>query len=100
MASPERMSLDQLPGGDLVDLGVTDLQAGRDTAAAALVSMARSRLRDVGIDVPDAERPGPAGHRLYGLLAEDDRATAHSTYNAYVGRLVSFIQAAERAPAR
>lgn len=88
-----------LPGEDLVESGVADLLAGRDTPAAALVSMARSRLGAVGVDVPRAADGEPAGHRLYSLLAEEDRATAHTRYNALLGRLVSFVQAAEHASA-
>jgi hypothetical protein len=34
-------------------------------------------------------------HRLYELLASDDSDAAHSRYNAYVRRLVSFEHAAE-----
>ncbi len=97
MPSPARVPLNQLPGGDLIEAALADLRAGRDTPAAALVSMARSRLRDTGIDVPEADYDEPAGHRLYGLLTEEDRATAYSVYNGLVGRLVSFAQAAERA---
>jgi len=35
-------------------------------------------------------------HRLYELVAEGEGG-AHSRYNALVGRIVSFAQAAERA---
>ncbi len=87
---------DDLPGADLVDSGLTDLRAGRETKEAALVSMAAPRLRALGMDVPTSDERG-AGHRLYGLLSDEDRASAHSRYNALVGRLVSFARAAEHA---
>ena len=88
-----------VPGADLVVAGLDDLDAGRETVASLLVSMATTRLRAVGIDVPPVavERPS---HRLYDLLAREDGATAHSRFNALVGRLASFARAAEHARAR
>jgi len=89
-----------LPGADLVAEGLEDLRAGRDTVAAALVSTAASRLRFSGLDVPrrdDGQRPS---HRLYELLAERHGVSAHSRYNALIGRIVSFAHAAERARTR
>lgn len=90
----------QLPGSELVSAGIDDLRAGRRTTSAALVRMARPRLRDLGLDVPDTEDDKPAGHALYELLAAEDRATAHSRYNALVSRMVSYARAAEHAPSR
>ncbi len=89
-------SLDHLagaPGADLVAAGVGDLEAGRETVAALLVSMAGTRLRSVGVDVAPrgSERPS---HRLYDLLAAEDAMTAHSWFNSLVGRLSSFARAA------
>lgn len=86
-----------LPGQELVSAGLADLACGRETIAALLVTMAAPRLRMLGIDVPESEEEQPS-HRLYELLAQDDRA-AHSRYNALVGRIVSFARAAEHAAA-
>lgn len=97
--SPMAHPADRLPGSELVDAGLEDLRAGRETTSAALVRMARPRLRDLGLDVPDTEDDKPAGHALYELLATEDRATAHSRYNALVSRMVSYARAAEHAPA-
>lgn len=91
--------IDDLPGADLVLEGIEDLRSGRDTAAAALVRMAATRLRAVGLDVPLTEYGVRPGHRLYELLARADPATAHGRYNALVARVVSFARAAERARA-
>jgi hypothetical protein len=98
MISTVTMPFDQFPGSDLVRTGIDDLCEGRETAAAALVSMARPRLRSIGIDVPEAQVDKPAGHALYELLAAEERTTAHSRYNALVARMVSFARAAEHAP--
>jgi hypothetical protein len=97
MRSPA--DFDGAPGADLVAAGLEDLAAGRETIAALLVCMARTRLRSVGIDVPRVpiERPS---HRLYDLLAQDDARTAHSRFNALARRLASFARVAEHARAR
>ncbi len=92
-------ALGDLPGADLLLRGIGDLTAGRDTIEAALVSMAAPRLRQIGVEIPSG-REGDAGHRLYALLAEEDRAGAHSRYNALVGRMVSLARAAEHAHSR
>jgi hypothetical protein len=87
------MNLAALPGGDLVEAGLADLAAGRESIAALLVSIASSRLRDAGFEVatpiPDARL------RLYHRLAEEDEGSAHGRFNALVRRLVSFERAAE-----
>lgn len=90
------MGTTELPGADLVEQGIGDLQAGRDTKESALVSMAAPRLRALGIDVPVSDGRD-AGHRLYELLSDEDRASAHSRYNALTRRVVSFARAAEHA---
>ena len=83
-----------LPGGDLIDEGVTDLREGRETIAALLVSIGSPRLRRLGIELPDTLPEDPE-HRLYALLAKDEPDSAHSRYNALIRRLVSFERAAE-----
>lgn len=82
-----------LPGAELVERGLADLEAGVDSIEALLVSIGAARLRAAGIRVerviPDPER------RLYDLLAAEDADAAHSRYNALIRRLVSFERAAE-----
>ncbi|MBV8161904.1 MAG: hypothetical protein JO265_13355 [Acidimicrobiia bacterium] len=83
--------MDLLPGEDFVTQGVSDLAAHRATVDALLVSLASTRLRELGIfvDHPIAD----ADHRLWELLATEDPDSAHSRYNALVQRLVSFERA-------
>lgn len=88
---------EDLPGYELVSVGLNDLAAGRETESALLVAMAAPRLRAIGIDVPEGGGEQPS-HRLYELLTESDEG-AHSRYNALVARVVSFARAAEHAPA-
>lgn len=64
------------------------------TIPALLVSIGAHRLRRVIRGVPDVTLPDPE-HRLYLLLADENPLTAHSRYNAYIRRLVSFERAAE-----
>jgi hypothetical protein len=82
-----------LPGGELVERGIADLRAGRETAEALLVSIGASRLRSVGIELPSAI--ASPEHKLYLLLARETGDAAHSTYNALVRRLVSFERTAQ-----
>ena len=84
--------LSALPGGDLVRRGVTDLDAGRETPEALLVSIGAPRLRAIGVE---ASKPiSDPEHKLYLLLASKKGDAAHSAYNALVRRLVSFERAA------
>src|SRR5438105_12422781 len=85
---------DGLPGADLIESGLNDLRAGRETVAALLVAIGAPRLRNIGLEIPDNLPPNPE-HRLYDLLAKDDSDSAHSRYNAYLRRLVSYERAAE-----
>ena len=86
------MTAGALPGQDLVEAGLRDLERGLRTQASLLVSIGSPRLRQLGYDVPPSF-PEPE-HALYALLAADDPDSAHSRYNALVRRLVSFERAA------
>jgi hypothetical protein len=88
------MDYDALPGGDLVGQGLGDLARGVETVPSLLVSIGAPRLRRAGVPVPEKVIPD-AEHRLYLLLARDDSDSAHSRYNAWLGRLVGFENAVE-----
>lgn len=85
------------PGHEIVAGGMEDLKAGRETPESLLVAMAATRLRAIGIDVPNSPCDQPS-HRLYELLTEAGPG-AHGRYNALVGRMSSFSRAAEHAAA-
>jgi len=85
---------DSLPGGDLIRQGLADLQRGEVSIPSLLVSIGAPRLRRAGVPVPPETFPDPE-HRLYLRLAEESSDAAHSRYNAWIGRLVSFENAAE-----
>jgi hypothetical protein len=88
-----------LPGAEIVIEGLADLAAARESISALAVSMAATRLRAAGIDVPPTRSARPASHRLYEKLAGDDPRNAHSRFNAIVRRVASFARAAEHARA-
>ena len=92
-ARARREAIGALPGADLIDKGLADLDRGIESEEALLVSIGAPRLRRLGLD-PRSPIPAPE-HRLYERLAEQDQDSAHSRYNALVRRLVSFERAAE-----
>jgi len=85
-----------LPGGDLVDAGLDDLDRGKVTIESLLVSLAAPRLRREGIPV-GATLPQPED-RLYRLLSRTAGDLAHARYSAYLRQMVSFADACR--PAR
>jgi hypothetical protein len=85
-----------LPGSELVEQGLDDLDAGRETEAALLLEIAAPRLRGLGVDL-HTRRDGnqaPPEHRLYELLSA--QPDAHSRYNALLARIASYAHAAEQ----
>jgi hypothetical protein len=82
-----------LPGETLVRQGLADVQAGRRTAPAYLVAIARPRLSRAGLlsGIQLELTPEPE-LSLYRLLRAEG-GDAYSRYNALVRELVSFEQA-------
>lgn len=83
------MILNDLPGYELYSQGVKDLKEGKETIAAYVVAIGAPRLRQLGLDIPEISFPNPE-HGLYQFLAKSEPASAHSRYNAFIQRLVSF----------
>ena len=86
-------AIGELPGQDLVEAGLRDLERGIESVEALLVSIGTPRLEQLGLSVPEP-LPDPE-LRLYAHLSQDDPDGAHSRYNALIRRLVSFERAAE-----
>jgi hypothetical protein len=82
-----------LPGAEIVERGIEDLERGVESEAALLVSIGAPRLKRAGVEVP--RTIADPEERLYELLARSDPDAAHSRFNALVRRLVSFERAAE-----
>lgn len=85
------MDFDQLPGADLIQAGIQDLRAGKETIHSLLVSIGAPKLRWLGFEVPNPISDPET--KLYLRLQEEHGDAAHSKYNALVRRLVSFERA-------
>ena len=83
-----------LPGAELVGDGIAALERGERTLEALLVSLAAPRLRDIGLDIPRAaDHIAEPNLALYAAVQQD--GGDHFDYNALLGRLSSFADAAE-----
>jgi hypothetical protein len=89
------LDLTGLPGAELVAAGLHDLDAGRETIPALLVSIAARRLRRLELPVAEHVFFEPE-LRLYRALCREDAAGAYERYNGHLRRLVSFAHALER----
>ena len=78
-----------LPGGDLVDRGLDDLCADRETPESLLVSLAAPRLRREGVPLPRALL-SDGNRRLYRVLEAAHGDLAHARYLALLSRMTSF----------
>lgn len=87
--------LDDLPGADLVQRGLDDAAAGRESVEALLVEIAAPRLRELGLAAPDSPDGADAELRLYAQLGQNGGADPYGEYNALLRRLTSFIHALE-----
>ena len=87
-----------LPGGALVDQGLDDLAAGRETPASLAVSLAAPRLRREGVPLPASCFPD-GDRRLYRVLEEAHGALAHARYLAHLRQVASFADACRLARA-
>lgn len=81
-----------LPGGEIVDAGLADLAAGRETVASLLVSEAAPRLRREGVPVPRRLLPD-ARERLYRELERRSAGLAHARFTAHLRQVASFADA-------
>jgi hypothetical protein len=77
-----------LPGGEIVDAGLSDLAAGKTTVESLLVSLAAPRLRREGVPVGPVQTDPE--DRLYRLVSRTAGDLAHARYGAYLRQIVSF----------
>lgn len=83
-----------LPGADLIAAGLAALERGERTKEALLVALGAPRLRDIGLEVPRlADRITEPNLELYARVRQT--GGDHFDYNALLGRLSSFADAAE-----
>lgn len=86
-----------LPGAELVDAGLADLAAGRESMESLMVSLAAPRLRREGIPLPKQVLPD-ADTRLFRWLERAGGALAHARYLACLRQMSSFADACAALP--
>jgi len=89
------MSLDELPGAELVLPGLNDIYNGEThTIGALLVAIAATRLSTAGLTIPNDNLAPEPELTLYNQL-EPERDDAYPYYNALLACLNSFCDALE-----
>jgi hypothetical protein len=81
-----------LPGGEIIDRGLSALAAGEESAESLAVSLAAPRLRREGVPLAGPVFPD-ADLRLYRLLERTSGDLAHARYLAYLRQVASFADA-------
>lgn len=84
-----------LPGGEIIDAGLSDLARDEESIGSLLVSLAAPRLRREGVPLPKTVLHD-ADLRLYRLLEREDQDLAHDRYLAYLRQAESFADACAR----
>jgi hypothetical protein len=85
-----------LPGAELVEQGLADLNRDEPTDLALLVLIASPRLKRLGLRIPERFYPRPYEHGLYDRLNQRLGSAAHSYYNSLLRRIASYAAALER----
>jgi len=89
------MSLNELPGAELILPGLNDLHNGEThIVGALLVAIAATRLSEAGLDIPKDHLASEPELTLYARL-QDEWDDAYLYYNALLNRLNSFCNALE-----
>jgi hypothetical protein len=89
------MSLNDLPGAEIILPGLSDLHNGEsNTIGALLVAIAATRLTEAGLDIPRCHLASEPELTLYARL-QNEREDAYQYYNALLNRLNSFCNALE-----
>lgn len=88
-------SFRQLPGGEYLAEGLSDLAAGRESVPSFLLAIASQRLAAAGLPLNTA-LPSDPELGLYRLLRAAHGDDAHSQFNAALRRLTSFCQTLEQ----
>ncbi len=84
--------LSDLPGATLVERGLADARRGVWSAEALLLAVAPSRLRQLGIEVPEP-LPSDPELALYARLQREGASDPYARYNALLRELDSFLEA-------
>lgn len=82
------------PGYELIEQGLSDISEGKSTVYSALLFSAKTRLESLGIAL-NGVSPADPSMELYHFLDLEYGDGAHSKFNALNRRLVSFIRSVE-----
>jgi len=86
-----------LPGEALVERALADLARGVLSPEALTLTLASTRLRRLGIELPgDLELPEERELALYQALGRVGVADPYARYNALLRELTSFLEALEQ----
>ena len=88
------VALSGLPGADIVQRGMADLDAGELSVDALLLCIHSENLRRLGLPIAKPPTLDEPELRLYKLLCERNPDDAHAAYNAWVDRMDKFVRAA------
>lgn len=92
------LSIEGLPGAELIARGREDCVAGRESVESLLVRIGWPRLAAAGV-LHGMREPAPMAQDaelvLYHLLEEQHGRAAYTEYQALLRRLVSFENAAD-----
>ena len=89
------MELNELPGSDLILLGLADIYQGKNnTIGSLLIAIASIHLTSAGLDIPKQPLASEPELALYDHL-QNERDDAYSYYNALLNSLNSFCAALE-----
>jgi hypothetical protein len=89
------MSLNDLPGAEIILPGLSDLHSGNsNTVGALLIAIAATRLTEAGLNIQNYHLAPEPELTLYAHL-QKEREDAYPHYNALLNRLNSFCNALE-----
>ncbi len=89
------MSLNDLPGAEIILPGLSDLHSGNsNTIGALLIAIAATRLTEAGLDIQNYHLAPEPELTLYARI-QKEREDAYPHYNALLNRLNSFCNALE-----
>lgn len=90
-----KAELEKLPGYEIYQKGIADMESGRESSEAYAVAIGALRLRAASIPVPESAFSFHEPHlELYRYLKKQG-GDAHSEYNSLMRRLVSFEASCE-----
>jgi len=85
-----KAELEKLPGYEIYQKGIADIQSGRESKEAYAVAIAALRLRAAGVPVPEQAFHVIEPHLALYRYLKKQGGDAHSEYNSLMRRLVRF----------